>query len=312
LIRAGSVLDQGAGLIPQPVLISGATGFVGRHLVRHLTDRGITVGCVVRDASDTSTVAKAAAIFPHRGSTEDLRDIVGRFAPRCILHLASYFTAEHQAADVEKLIGANLLFATQLADAAASAQVELFVNTGTSWQHYDGAAYNPVCLYAATKQAFDDILRYYRERFGLRVVTLELSDTYGPGDPRKKLVPLLVERVKDNQTLQMSAGEQRISLVFISDVVDAFVRALEIAAGLAPGEEARFGVGAAEQPRLRDLVALVEREAGVTLDIRWGERPYRQREVMAPWQGPALPGWRPKIDLSAGIRRVLRDSDVRG
>ncbi len=308
--HAGNVLDQGANLIPQPVLISGATGFVGRHLVRHLTGRGVTVGCIVRDASDTSTIGKAATILPYRGSTEELRDIVGRFAPRCILHLASYFTAEHQAVDVEKLIGSNLLFATQLADAAASAQVDLFVNTGTSWQHYDGAAYNPVCLYAATKQAFDDILRYYRERFGLRVVTLELADTYGPGDPRKKLVPLLVERVKDNQTLQMSAGEQRISLVFISDVVDAFVRALQIVAGVAPGEEARFSVGAAEQPRLRDLVALVEREAGVKLDISWGERPYRQREVMAPWQGPALPGWQPKIDLSAGIKRILRDSDV--
>jgi nucleoside-diphosphate-sugar epimerase len=312
LKHAGQSPAQGGDRIPQPVLISGATGFVGRHLVHHLTDRGVAVGCIVREASDVSVIGKAAAIFPHRGSTEELHDIVGRFAPRSILHLASYFTAEHRAADVEKLIGSNLLFATQLADAAAAASVDLFVNTGTSWQHYDGEPYNPVCLYAATKQAFDDILRYYRERFGLRVVTLELSDTYGPGDPRKKLVPLLVERIKDNRPLQMSAGEQRISLVFISDVVDAFVRALEIVAGLAPGAEARFGVGAADQPRLRDLVALVEREAGVTLDVRWGERPYRQREVMAPWRGPALPGWRPKIGLSAGIKLVLKDSDVRG
>src|SRR5260370_942833 len=146
----------------------------------------------------------------------------------------------------------------------AAAGVAHFVNTGTSWQHYEGAAYNPVCLYAATKQAFDDILRYYRERFGLRVVTLELSDTYGPGDPRKKLVPLLVERVKDRQKLSMSAGEQRISLVFISDVVEAFVRALEIVGDLPPGGEARFGVAAAEQPSLRGLGALFERAARVT------------------------------------------------
>ena len=94
-------------------------------------------------------------------------------------------------------------------------------------------------------------------------------------------------------------------------MVDAFIRALGIVAELRPGQEARFGVGAAEAPRLRDLVALFERQAGVSLDIRWGERPYRAREMMQPWQGPALPGWRPKIDLATGIRRVLEAAGVR-
>src|SRR5712691_1856623 len=192
-------IERGAGGTMQRVLISGATGFVGRHLVRHLAKSGVAVGCIVRDKSDAATLGEAAAVLPHHGSTEELHDIVRRFAPQCIVHLASYFVAEHQPQDVAPLIGANLLFATQLADAAAAAGVEHFINTGTAWQHYEGEAYNPVCLYAATKQAFDDILRYYRERFGMRVVTLELSDTYGPADLRKKLLPLLVERVKDRR-----------------------------------------------------------------------------------------------------------------
>ena len=299
-----------AGAITGPVLVSGATGFVGGHLVRHLTVMGVAVGVLVRGSSDLSRLDAAATILSHHGGTEELHAVVRRFAPRSVVHLASHFVAEHQPHDVETLIGANLLFATQLADAAAAAGVERFVNTGTAWQHFEGALYNPVCLYAATKQAFDDILRFYRERDGLRVVTLELSDTYGPGDRRRKLVPLLLQRVRDRQRLGMSAGEQRISLVFISDVVAAFVRALEIVGDLSPGQEARFAVSAPEQPRLRDLVALVERLAGATLDIGWGELPYRRREVMVPWQGPVLPGWRPEIDLATGIARVLEAADV--
>lgn len=293
------------------LLISGATGFVGSHLAPHLAATGAAVGCIVRAGSQGSLPAGVAALR-HDGGTEELHDIVSRFAPDCVVHLASYFVAEHRPQDVAPLIAANLFFATQLADAAAAAGVGQFVNTGTAWQHYEGAAYDPVCLYAATKEAFDDILRYYRERFGLRVVTLELSDTYGPGDSRRKLVPLLLERIRDRQRLAMSPGEQRLSLVFISDVVAAFVRAIEIVGGLLPGEERRFGVGAKEEPSLRELVALFEREAGVALDIGWGERPYREREVMLPWQGPALPGWRPKIDLSTGIRLVLEGTHVRG
>jgi nucleoside-diphosphate-sugar epimerase len=293
------------GRIADRVLVSGGAGFVGSAVVRHLAARGVAVGCVLREDSDSSVVDAMAAVLRHDGTSEQLHDLVRGFAPHAIIHLASYFVAEHRTADVEPLIRSNLLFAAQLVDAAAAAGVSQFVNTGTAWQHYDGPDYNPVCLYAATKQAFDDILRYYRERFGLRVVTLQLSDTYGPGDARKKLLPLLVECLKTGQPLKISAGEQRVDPVFISDVVDAYVRALEIVGGLMPGAEAVFGVSGAEQPRLRELVALLEREARAKLDVRWGERPYRTREVMVPWQGPALPGWRPRIDLASGIRQLL-------
>src|SRR5260370_42307163 len=133
------------------VLISGGTGFVGRHLVRHLARNGVAVGCIVRDTAAAAALGERVAVLPHHGSTEELHDIVRRLAPQCVVHLASYFVAEHQPHDVAPLISANLLFATQLADAAAAAAVEHFVNTGTAWQHYEGEAYNPDFLYAATK-----------------------------------------------------------------------------------------------------------------------------------------------------------------
>lgn len=297
---------------PLRLLVSGATGFAGRHLARYLIAAGATLGCIVRPDSDLSTLPREAAALRHDGGTEQLHAIVRDFAPDCIVHLASHFVAEHQPPDVVPLVGANLLFATQLADAAAAAGVPRFVNTGTAWQHYEDAPYNPVCLYAATKQAFDDILRYYREAVGLRVVTLELSDTYGPGDPRRKLVPLLVDLARQGRALAMSPGEQRISLVFISDVVAAFVRAIGLTAELRPGEERRYAVTADEAPSLRALVALVEREAGRRLDIEWGGRPYRRREMMAPPPGQRLPGWKPAVDLQSGIRLVLEAEGVCG
>ena len=294
------------------MLLSGATGFVGRHLAKHLAATGIAVGCVVRGSSDANDLADIATVLRHHGETEELRRLVGGFEPDCVVHLASHFVAEHRTEDVAPLIGANLLLATQLADASAAAGVAHFVNTGTIWQHYRDAAYNPVCLYAATKQAFDDILRFYRERDGLRVVTLELSDTYGPDDRRRKLLPLLAELARTGKHLAMSPGGQRIGLVYIDDVVAAFVRAIGLVRGLAPGEEARYAVSADQSPTLRELVALFEAVAGARLDIGWGERPYREREVMEPWRGTPLPGWEAKIDLRAGISRLLEAADVRG
>ena len=74
-------------------------------------------------------------------------------------------------------MSSNITFGTQLVEAMVANGCYQFVNTGTSWQHYENDEYNPVNLYAATKQAFEDILRYYVETSALRVITLtQVSD----------------------------------------------------------------------------------------------------------------------------------------
>ena len=65
------------------------------------------------------------------------------------------------------------------------------VNTGTSWQHYENSDHRPSNLYAATKQAFEEILNFYATAYPLRVCSLHLSDTYGPNDIRPKLFGFL-------------------------------------------------------------------------------------------------------------------------
>jgi nucleoside-diphosphate-sugar epimerase len=56
---------------------------------------------------------------------------------------------------------------------------------------------------------------------------------------------------------------------------------------------------------LRDLVATFAEVTGLSPNIAWGARPYRRREWMAPWTcGADLPGWRPRIDIREGIRRL--------
>lgn len=70
-------------------------------------------------------------------------------------------------------------------------------------------------------------MQYYIEASGLRVITLKLFDTYGPDDPRPKLMNLIQRMAMDNQPLAMSPGEQQIDLVHVEDVVRAFMVASE-------------------------------------------------------------------------------------
>jgi nucleoside-diphosphate-sugar epimerase len=184
--------------------------------------------------------------------------------------------------------------------------VTLLVNTGTSWQHYASMEYNPVCLYAALKQATEAILRFYVESYNLRVITLKLFDTYGPGDNRPKLLNLLRRTALSGDTLDMSPGEQLIDLVYIDDVIDAFVIASERLQRGAVSVMEEYAVSSCSPLSLREIADEYSRASGYALNIKWGGRDYRTREVMRPWSGhKRLPCWQPKIDLVTGIMRCL-------
>jgi nucleoside-diphosphate-sugar epimerase len=224
--------------------------------------------------------------------------------PTVVFHLAARFVAEHRPDDVAGLVLDNVLFSSQLFEAMVRAGCHRLVNTGTAWQHRGGAAGVPVTLYAATKQAAEDVLRYYTDASPLRAVTLKLHDTYGPDDPRVKLFTLLARTAAAGTPLPMSPGEQLLELVHVDDVVAAFLVAAErLARADAPAHEC-FAVAAARRYSLREVVRLYGEITGRRADVVWGGRPYREREVMVPWEGPVLPGWEARIALPDGLRTM--------
>jgi nucleoside-diphosphate-sugar epimerase len=298
------------------VLVTGGTGFVGSHLVKNLLENGYTVHLLVRGGSRLEEVDRfiaGANSHVHDGSTRQLLAIVKEIRPQVVFHLASLFIAEHSADQIDQLVASNVLFGTQLLEAMVSADVRFIVNTGTAWQHFHSASPRPSCLYAATKQAFQDILDFYSDAYDLRAITLKLFDTYGPGDRRRKLFWLLKNASISGEALSMSQGEQEIDLVHIEDVVDAFRMA---ESRLLRGSEFPheiYSVSSRNRLPLRAVVDLFGKLFDKELRIKWGERPYRRREIMVAWDdGTSLPNWTPKVSLEDGLRRMLLEDRAEG
>ena len=298
------------------IALTGATGFIGRALALRLAARGDAVLAIARAGSEVSGLAAGGAsiaVHRHDGSTASLQAALAAFAPDAVVHVASLFLAQHGPEDVQRLVESNVAFPAQLLEAMAGAGIGRLVSTGTSWQHLDDADYDPVNLYASTKQAFESVLAYYVAARGLSAATLKLFDTYGPGDTRRKLFALLRDAARGGTPLRMSPGAQAIDLVYVDDVVDAFLAALAHVATRPPGTAETFGVGAGTRLPLRELVDVYARVVGRPLAIEWGALPYRPREVMRPWTRWAPPpGWRPRVGLEDGIGRMERDASIGG
>jgi len=291
-------------------LVTGASGYIGGHLVARLAREGWQVHIVTRKGSHLPATPEfsQAAKHMHDGTTEGMIRLVSEAKPDVVFHLASLFLSQHEAKDIEPLVLSNVLFGSQLMEAMRVNEVSQIVNTGTSWQHYNNDEYNPVCLYAATKQAFDDILAYFTAATSIKAVTLQLFDTYGPDDPRPKLFHLLNKTAKSQEMFAMSPGEQLIDLVYIDDVIDAYLCAIDALDTLPAGHQV-YAVSSGKPLPLTELVSIYEKVAGMKLPIDWGKRSYRSREVMVPWnKGRSLVGWHPKVSLAEGIRRVALPS----
>jgi nucleoside-diphosphate-sugar epimerase len=284
-------------------LITGATGFIGRHLIRHLHAAGWEIAALSRVPN--LSAAAPVQTYPYNRHMDDMMRALADFQPSTVFHLASLFLAQHAPDQIEPLISSNILLGTQLLEAMRAVGVHSLVNAGTAWQNFAGDDYLPVNLYAATKQAFEDILIYYVETAGIRAVTLKLFDSYGPDDTRRKLLRLLLDCLRTGEPLGMSSGEQVLDLAHVDDVCRAFLRAAALAADPTQPANAVYAVSGEQRRTLRGVVETLESVAGRTLPITWGARPYRDREVMLPWVGPTIPGWHPSVSLECGFRALL-------
>lgn len=289
------------------VIVTGATGFVGSHLSKKLVELGYNVHVISRPSStyeNLESVKTKIDIFEYNQNITELINYFEKVEADIVFHLASLFISEHKSDEIDGLINSNIKFGTHILEAMSKSDTYRLINTGTSWQHYKNEEYNPVNLYAATKQAFEDIIEYYVKALNFNVITLKLFDTYGENDNRGKLINLLGKFSKENKELKMSPGEQKIDLVHVDDVVDGFISAYNLIKKNEINHD-KYAVSSGQEIQLKDLIGLYEEVTGNEVMVEWGGRPYRKREVMELWRDfDKLPNWEAEISLEEGLKRL--------
>lgn len=283
-------------------LVTGVTGFIGGELAKRLLADGWHVDGIVRSQSDTQDLANVAGLTLHViQDSQDLTPLLAATSPDVVFHLASLYLAEHRPDQIGMLVQSNLLFTALLAEAMAATGTRNLINTGTAWQNFETNNYRPVNLYAATKQAAEDLLLYYADARNLSVITLRLFDTYGHTDKRRKLIQILIDAARNGESLEMSPGDQIVDMTHVDDVVAGFILAAQQLLGTRFGKPKAYYLSG-ERHSVKALARLVSDVLNHPIEIRFGGRAYRAREVMGPIvpsSDATLPGWTRKQSLQS-------------
>ena len=158
----------------------------------------------------------------------------------------------------------------------------------------------PVSPYGITKLTCEHLARAYARSFELDAVVLRYFNAYGPRQRPDMAFPRIVGALAEGRPFtRYGDGEQSRSFTYVGDVVEATIRAMD---GAAPGSV--YNVGGGEEATLNETIALLERVAGRSLDVRPGPAvPGDQRRTKADTTRiEADLGWVPRTTLEEGLR----------
>lgn len=302
----------------QAVFVTGASGFIGSHLVRRLLEEGAEVHALVRRDSDPSRIADIKdEVVIHDGDITDansIRRCIRDARPDAVFHLASYVNAERDPELIEPMINVNLKGTVNLLRAVSEEGKGLgrFVNIGVSDEYGDNEVpftedqrENPISPYSASNVATTYYCHMFYKIWQMPVVTLRLFLTYGPSQSvRRMFIPSLIRHCLEGKEFPMTEGNQTREFNYVSDSVEGIVLAAKT-----PGVEGEvINIGCGLEYKVRDvaekIVAMVGR--GKLLAGALKRRPGKtDRFFCNNEKAKKLLGWCPEVSLEEGLERTI-------
>lgn len=295
------------------VLVTGAGGFIGANLVRHLLAKDYDVIAVVRPRGSTWRLDRLRSAI--RIETVDLSDweasrsLLVRVRPDWIFHLAAFGAYSWQS-ERRRIYETNQLATVGLLEAAAAIELDAFITAGSSSEYGvknhappEDETLEPNSDYAVSKAAATFATCLVARTLGMNAIVLRLYSAYGPWEDPNRLVPVLIAAALQGRLPVLADPTSARDFVYVDDVCQAFIAAAERAA------EHRgqiYNVGSGIQTSLSEIVDTARSVFGIDAKPSWGTMASRKWDtdvwVANPDRARAELGWQAKTGLANGLQ----------
>lgn len=295
------------------VLITGVTGFIGRHLGSALRAEGVTVVGVTRNAAHAGTIEKVCVgDITDRGFVSDL---VAQVRPNIVFHLAANKTRTGNLENFRRGLEDNLFGTLNLIEACVGKPyIERFVSIGACEEYghanppfHEEMRESPVSAYSLSKASVTHLLQTLYRTHNFPAIVLRPSLAYGPGQATDMFLPALIQALLIRKRFGMSEGEQTRDYVYIDDLIEALLLASTKPEAIGKVINVSSGVPVL----LKEIARLAARKIGKDVEnlLDIGNKNYRANEIMnyvASFQlAERILGWRPRTALEDGLTATV-------
>jgi nucleoside-diphosphate-sugar epimerase len=300
-----------AELTDRRVLVTGAAGFIGSHLVRRLVAEGADVHALVRPAR---TPTRCDHVTEHEADITDraaMDALAARVAPSVVFHLAAFSHVGRSWDDPDGCMRTNVDGTANLLGAlggsydrfVATSSSDVYGNADVPFR--EDAPTDPRSPYARSKQAVEDLCRDHHEAHGRPIVVARPFNAYGPGQPSDRVIPDTIVRALRGEDLFLTSGEQTREFNYVADIVDGYVL-LATTEGI-DGEV--FNLGGGREIRVKDVVIQILELLGDPIKPHFGALEHRPDEIWRMFCDPSKArsrlGWTPRYDLRDGLTETI-------
>ena len=281
------------------VLLTGATGFLGSHLLKALVSKGYKVVALKRSTSDIWRLKGFENTFKSYNIDQVPLEKVFEEQPiDTIIHTACVYGRKGES--MQQILETNLMFGIELLNTGT------FFNTGTLLYKY-------LNYYALSKKQFEEWLQLASDK--IQVVNLKLEHMFGEQDGNDKFTSwILNELQQEKNIIPLTAGTQKRDFIYIDDVVSAYLTCLEQAPQLKAFNDIEVGTGVLTP--VKTFVTLVKntleklKGSPIETQLNFGALPYREGEIMEPQVDNSMLcslGWQPKRSLEENIEQFVKN-----
>jgi UDP-glucose 4-epimerase len=291
------------------VLVTGGSGFIGRHAVAGLARAGASVRVVdLKHHPDPSVDSVVGDL-----ADAEVLDAAFDGGIDSVVHLAAVTSVLRSVENPVGTFETNVAATQSLLEAARAAGVSslAFASTNAVTGPMEApaivetAALRPMTPYGATKAAGEMLMSAYTAVYGVRCVCLRLTNVYGPGMQAKdSIVARLMRAIRLEREFEIYGdGRQVRDYVHVSDVIDAVKIGLVDEAWAGP-----IVIGSGRSLSVLEVVDTVRSVTGASLEVRHG--PARAGEMPAVIVDPSralAAGWAPRFEFAEGVRGVWEE-----
>jgi UDP-glucose 4-epimerase len=300
---------------PTTALVTGGAGFIGSHLVDRLLEKGYRV--VVIDDLSTGKLKNLnpTATFYHVDVTQPaVQEVFQREHPDFVFHLAAQISVTESAKDPVKDSNINVVGTLRLLEAARRSGIEKFIYSSTGGALYGNPEVNPcseetpivpLSPYGLSKYVAEKYIELYHRLYHLNHTILRYGNVYGPRqDPHGEagVIAIFSQAMLEGKQPQIfGAGDQERDFVYVGDVVDANILAIE------EGEEDAYNIGTGQGTSVNRIFELLQS----IIQYKWEaeHRPPRPGEVfkisLDYGKAHLELGWSPQVGLEEGLLNTV-------